>query len=72
MQDLYRTLETELEEEFDAEGDSTAVIVNHTLELVEEVICVELYDRLLEDADLEADEELSSKIAGLNLIDVTL
>ncbi|EGG06213.1 uncharacterized protein MELLADRAFT_87358 [Melampsora larici-populina 98AG31] len=68
LQTLYHTIQSELEEEYG--HDEGNVIVDHTLELVEETICVELYERLFEDD--HDDEGLSEKIAGLNLLDVTL
>ncbi|KAH9821544.1 hypothetical protein DFH28DRAFT_1078880 [Melampsora americana] len=68
LQSLYHTIQSELEEEYG--NDEGNVIVDHTLELVEETICVELYERLFEDD--RDDHGLREKIAGLNLLDVTL
>ncbi|KAI9627564.1 hypothetical protein KEM48_009777 [Puccinia striiformis f. sp. tritici PST-130] len=76
IQEMYHEIDDELEKEYREEieavetEDETRMIIDHTLELIEEVICVELYDRIFEES--HQDQELSEKIAQLNLLDMTL
>ncbi|POV96262.1 hypothetical protein PSHT_15236 [Puccinia striiformis] len=69
---IYSHPPREYREEIEAveTEDETRMIIDHTLELIEEVICVELYDRIFEES--HQDQELSEKIAQLNLLDMTL
>ncbi|POW04688.1 hypothetical protein PSTT_10172 [Puccinia striiformis] len=63
IQEMYHEIDDELEKEYREEieavetEDETRMIIDHTLELIEEVICVELYDRIFEES--HQDQELS-------------
>ncbi|WAQ91609.1 hypothetical protein PtA15_14A493 [Puccinia triticina] len=76
IQEMYEEIDHELEKEYQEELEAiehegeTRMIIDHTLELIEHVVCVELYDRIFEES-LE-DQEFSEKIAQLNLLDMTL
>ncbi|KAG0151737.1 hypothetical protein CROQUDRAFT_463528 [Cronartium quercuum f. sp. fusiforme G11] len=64
LQTLYETIEVEVAKEYEE-----PVIVDHTLELLEEVLCVELYDRLYASI---IDEDLGETIDRLGLADLSL
>ncbi|CAH7688794.1 hypothetical protein BY996DRAFT_4579683 [Phakopsora pachyrhizi] len=85
IQQLYQSIDHELELEYSPEQNEEGedqtdvdsqmtkrIVIDHTLELIEEVICLELYDRLFEEIGFEEDLKLTEKIAELNLIEATL
>ncbi|EFP82343.2 uncharacterized protein PGTG_08299 [Puccinia graminis f. sp. tritici CRL 75-36-700-3] len=77
IQEMYHEIDQQLEREYhqeleqDQAEEETRMIIDHTLELIEEVVCLELYDRFFEQSSLE-DQQLTEKIAQLNLLDLTL
>ncbi|KAA1083115.1 hypothetical protein PGT21_025365 [Puccinia graminis f. sp. tritici] len=77
IQEMYHEIDQQLEREYhqeleqDQAEEETRMIIDHTLELIEEVVCLELYDRIFEQSSLE-DQQLTEKIAQLNLLDLTL
>ncbi|KAA1079888.1 hypothetical protein PGT21_026659 [Puccinia graminis f. sp. tritici] len=77
IQEMYHQIDQQLEREYhqelelDQAEEETRMIIDHTLELIEEVVCLELYDRFFEQSSLE-DQQLTEKIAQLNLLDLTL
>ncbi|KAA1127326.1 hypothetical protein PGTUg99_035024 [Puccinia graminis f. sp. tritici] len=77
IQEMYFEIDQQLKQEYheelkqDQAKDETRMIIDPSLELIEEVVCLELYNRIFEQSLLEY-QQLTEKIAQLNLLDLSL